>query len=299
MWTRAIPVGLTVVSDETTLLTPRRLAKHLKEVRRRAGVSQADMAERMHRTQSWVSLIERGQISVTSDLLAKWCDALDLTPEARASITDDFSLESDKYIGWQLVWKDGPDVVQRQRGELEKSSEHLRLFQSTFVHSLLQTPQYIEAIYHAMRFFPDDSHLTDYLQARLARQAAILHASDKRIDALFTEAALRSMMATRDVMAAQMEYLAKLSERGLVNIAIHPLSERLTVLPHSSWDVFDETVAVVELVSGQVTFSEPGELALYIDTFELLWDDALQGEAAQEMLWNLAREFEQGKSDDS
>jgi transcriptional regulator with XRE-family HTH domain len=285
------------VTDESTYYTPRRLAKHLRDARKRAEVSQAEMAEKMHRTQSWVSLIERGQISVTTDFLEKWCDALDLSAEERQTLNDGYSRESDSYLEWRRLWAAGVDDVQRERGELEKNAKRVRIFQSSFVHSLLQTPQYTESIYHATRFFPDDSQMPRFLQGRLARQA-ILHAPDKQIDALLTEAAVRSMIAPPDTMALQMEHLIKLSERQMVNLAILPFSKPLMVLPHNNWDIFDDSVAVVELVSGQVTFSEASELALYTETFELLWEDALHDDEAREFLWSIARSYEH-RSDDA
>lgn len=285
-----------VMSNKKTFYTPRGLAQQLRDARKQSGVSQAQMAERMRRTQGWVSQVEHGQISVTPDFLDKWCDALELSFEARTELKNDFSRESDQYVNWGLVWKEGVDYVQLEQAELESKTTHLRFFQTMYIPSILQTQQYTKEMYFAARFFADDSQLTRFLQARLARQV-ILHAFDKRIDALLTESALRARFASPKVMAAQMTHLAKLSERRMVNIATLPLDQRVTIIPHSNWDVFDDKLAFVELISGKVVFEKPNEVAFYVDAFKAMWNEALHDDDAREFLYTLAHQFEEMPAD--
>lgn len=55
----------------------RALVELLRDVRRRAGLSQADLAERLGRPQSWVSKVEVGERRLDLEELRQVCQALD------------------------------------------------------------------------------------------------------------------------------------------------------------------------------------------------------------------------------
>lgn len=58
------------------------LQAHLKDLRKAAGFTQAELAERMSVGQSYLSKIERGERYIDVLLYLDWCRACGATPDA-------------------------------------------------------------------------------------------------------------------------------------------------------------------------------------------------------------------------
>ena len=53
--------------------------RHLRESRQQCGLTQAQLAERLHETQSWVSKCERGEHRLDVIELRKFCAAMEIS----------------------------------------------------------------------------------------------------------------------------------------------------------------------------------------------------------------------------
>ncbi|MEV7908127.1 DUF5753 domain-containing protein, partial [Streptomyces anulatus] len=70
----------------------------------------------------------------------------------------------------------------------------------------------------------DEVAIERRVEARLARQAILGRDAPPQLLAVIDEAALRRLVGGTDVMRAQLEHIAKLSERPNVTIQVLPLS---------------------------------------------------------------------------
>ncbi len=249
-----------------------------------------DMAERMQKTQSWVSLVEGGRIALTADLVAQWCDILNVPDAERQDLMAMFAREHELFVTW-IEQAQSTHDLRETFADHERSASLIRDFQVTGISGLYQSPQYIDAVFHVVKNSETDLELSDYMQVRLARQA-ILYDREKQIESVIFEQALAFKFGDNKVMAHQLEHLAYIIEKELADIVIVPSAISLPMFPYSNWTMFDDRIAVVELSPGQVSFTKPTELAPLNYAFASVWDIGLREQEAQNFILELARRYE-------
>lgn len=268
------------------------VALRLKELRRDSRVSQADMATHVQRTQSWISLLERGNIPITSQIIDAWCDATTATSELRLELLHALEQENKGFTTWCSFWESGAANAQAQVGDLEANATRIRVFHPTMIYGLLQTVEYIKAVYFALDTFVDERDLDSFVKARLARQSLLLQNPSLHIEVLLTEAAFRMSFLDPSDTAKQIRHIIRLAKGGFFDCGVIPFSTRLAVIPYSGWEFYDDKMVVVELTTGRVTFMEEPELEVIERAHAALWDSALRNDDAMQFLKSLAAEYE-------
>ena len=166
--------------------------------------------------------------------------------------------------------------------ELYRSTELLRVYSPVLVPGLLQTEGYARALLSSNARFlgvPDDA--VEAAAARLER-SQIIHEPGHRFVMVIEEAVLYYQFGDADAMAAQFGYLLTAGALPAVSFGIIPMSTRERALwPQETFDVHDDTLVSVELISAEVNVTEPSEIALYIKAFEQLRSMAVYGAEAR------------------
>lgn len=269
---------------------PSSMAGQLKALRIQSKLSQMDVAERLQKTQSWVSLVEGGRIALNSELVDQWCGILHLPQDEIEQFKTRFQRENEQFVTWQTQLVSSQSL-QMAISEHERSAKFIRYFQVTFFNGLLQVPSYIEAVFGAVNANEVDSGFSEFLQTRLARQS-ILHDQSIQVKSLIFESAFSFMFGDAKVMVSQLEHIAYLIEKDLCDISIVPNSVALPTMPYSNWTMFDDEIAFVELSPGQVAFKEAVELAPLIHSFVTMWDLGVKGADAIALVFEAARQYE-------
>lgn len=274
----------------TSSNAPRQLAGKLKTLRKDSGVSQSDMAELLNKTQSWISLVENGQVGLSEELIIQWCDALHASPKLKASLKSDFVREYEVFIAWQTEPNSYLEL-QLAVTKHERAAKVIRDFNVSFIGGLYQCPQYIEAIHRTIIGRQNDLATFEFMQGRLARQA-LLHSQSTQLEGVIFESALRLMYGSPSVMVRQLEHLAFVIERELAQLAIVPSGVTLSNIPYSNWMMFDDHFAVIELLPGQISIAKDEELAKLNYAYSSFWDIALKNEHAMNRILEIARDYE-------
>lgn len=266
----------------------RRLAfgERLSQLREAAGLSGNRLAELCGWAQSKVSRIQSGVQNITDADVTAWCEATGTNVDEKAELLAELRAIRLDQARWKSRLRRGHQALQTNVAAAEQAATIIRMFSPTLVPGLLQTPDYARAVFRklaAIKGAPDDAD--EAVAVRMQRQA-VLYDSAKRIDLLVAEAALRSPIAPRDVMAAQYDRLIALLGVSNVRFGIVPLDVELPLpMLHGVW-ILDDFVSV-ETLNTEIATRDPDDVKLYNDAFDELWKVAAEGDAARAILSRL------------
>ncbi len=190
-----------------------------------------------------------------------------------------------EYRDWRRRVRTGLATLQDSYTELYRSTELLRVYSPVLVPGLLQTEGYARALLSMNARFlevPDDG--TEAAAARLER-SKVIHEPGHRYVFLVEEAVLYYQLGNADAMAAQLGHLLTAGALPQVSFGIIPAETRERVLwPQETFDVHDDTLVSVELLSAEVNVTQPSEIATYAKAFEQLRGMAVYGAEARALI---------------
>ncbi|OLT24466.1 hypothetical protein BJF83_24135 [Nocardiopsis sp. CNR-923] len=241
----------------------------LREVRKRAGFSGAELASRAGVTQPTVSRVENGRRVSTVDAVVKIIRALPFTQNEAERLAAEWrelyaATASEKRVDA------GVSLVAGAGRKLLVSASEVRVFQDAMVPLLLQTPEYARA-----RSGPSVP----------ARDLGELLADEGRnFRFVVTESALRTWPGSGSFMAAQLAHLLAVVERPNVSLAVIPWGTGLPVLPPHGFTVCDQAGVLVETYTAEMTLTGTEHVSAYRDAFTQLEAVAVDGDVCRALV---------------
>ncbi|MGW5864600.1 DUF5753 domain-containing protein [Streptomyces sp. NPDC055239] len=108
--------------------------------------------------------------------------------------------------------------------ELEYHARYLKTFETVHIPGLLQTEEYVRAIFaYSVPELPEDE-LAARVRYRLRRQTVIEGDSAPAYDAVIHEAALRIRVADRKVAQRQLQHILEATDRPHVSVRVVPFN---------------------------------------------------------------------------
>lgn len=229
---------------------------------------------------SKTSRIELGKQAPSEADLAAWCricDAELALPDLIASLRN---VEA-QWAEWKRVAAAGHAQRQRRAIETESRAALQRVYAPIVLPGLLQTEAYARAVLHqCIQFLGTPDDLDEAVAARMQRQQ-VLCRSRHRFILLADEAALYTTVGDDAVMVNQLRHLLDIGfSNPRLLFGVVPLIAEFTYLT-TSFDLFDDRMAVIETVSAELTIVPAGELALYEKIWRALHKQAAFGDAAR------------------
>nr|MDT0662477.1 helix-turn-helix transcriptional regulator [Micromonospora sp. DSM 115978] len=186
------------------------LGRILKFARTKAGLTQEQLAERLHVSTSLIAKFETNRMIPKADTARHLDAVLDA-----GELIQELSAEARAFVGeplWIRPWL-----------ELERDATMVRYFEPTVVPGLIQTPEYARAV------LTDGNTRIRDLDAAVAgrlERAEVLYRQDDpcRLVAVIDEAVLRRPVGGPKVMAEQMHAIAQACALPTVNVAVVPAS---------------------------------------------------------------------------
>jgi hypothetical protein len=177
---------------------------------------------------------------------------------------------------------------QAQIGKIEQSSEQIRSFSPLIIPGLLQTSEYIRAVWNTGTGTAEEG--AKFVANRLGRQA-VLDEHARRITILTTEGALGWAAGPPALMARQIDHIARVvQDKPHVRIGIIPFGVLAAVFPVSSWDLYDERAVIPGILSTQVILGGV-DVTPYVKQFEQLAPLATFDDEAQAILTRTAARY--------
>jgi transcriptional regulator with XRE-family HTH domain len=272
-----------VESLEEWLTQPEGLATGLKTLRRQAGLTGKQLATDTGWDQSKISRIEHGdRIPPIADIQA-WARACGASEDETAALL----ARRTAALSWQVAFqaRKGSDV-QNNHNRLADQSTLIRYFDNTYIPGILQVPGYARAVLtaHRKRLGLPMNDLDEAVAARMER-ARMVHEPTRRFEVILAEPVLRWLLCPPEIMRAQLHSLHGVIGLEWVRFGIIPMGAPIEYAPESSVQIYagKQTVAVTEDFRDE-TFHHDEAAAVFSQALDLLWGEAVEGEAARELI---------------
>lgn len=265
-----------------------RLGEQLRLVRQQARVTGVQFAELAGwRKSSLVSMIERGQRTITADHVRLWCRICEV-PEPR---TEELLAEQRAVARMWIAFRElgrqtGLNATQKMlSGDMWERVSLYRCYQTKVIPGLLQTPGYMTGVLVGVReergVEVDD--VAEAVAERLGRQRWLR--TRKRFMFVVEESVLRFRPFGVDAHREQLEHLMTAMRLPSVSLGIIPLdADRGGYRPRESFDVTDDTLVTIELLSGFLSLTHPDEITAYVSAWARLLALAVHGDPARALI---------------
>ncbi|MDG4828355.1 helix-turn-helix transcriptional regulator [Solwaraspora sp. WMMD1047] len=256
------------------------LGRILKFARAKSGLTQDQLAERMHVSTSLIAKFETNRLLPQPDTARR----LDAVLEA-GTLFQELTAEGRAFVGhplWIRPWL-----------ELESNATMVRSFEPLIVPGLLQTPEYARAI------LTDGNtrlrNIDDAVAERLGR-ADILHRPEDecRLAAIVDEAVLRRPVGGPKVMADQLHAIARACALPNVGVAVVPSSVGAypgVNGPLAIATVGGRNVAFMDGPLGGEVTEDPERVAALEEVWELIREYALPRTQSLELVMEVAESW--------
>lgn len=273
------------------------LGIRLRALRTRAGITADDAARHIARTDSTISRMETGQTSVPARVLERLVELYGATPDETAQLTE--LAKAARQRGW---WQRYGEVLhpgfELYLG-LEAEATEIDIYANEWVPGLLQTPEYARAIMSVEPRRPSDEEIQARVEARLARQAILEGDEPAQYWAVLSEAVLRRVVGSSEIMAEQLRALVAKARKRNVKLQVlpfscgaHPaVSGAFTMVTLDLGEAAVAEYVYVENRAGSLLMDKTAEIEIHRLTFDALRADALSPEKSITLIEKAATEL--------
>jgi transcriptional regulator with XRE-family HTH domain len=259
----------------------RQLGVRLRRLRDAAGKTERDVEEASLASRTKLWRIEAGKAPVkVADVRALcWLYGADpTTTDALAKLALGTTGQ-----GW---WEDYSDLYPNEFAlyfGLESTAAEIRIYDAELVHGLLQTPDYMRALYWALKPDGADAEADRMVKLRTARQQALTgRAPSTRLTVVLSAGALARQVGGPQTIAAQIGRLHELVALHQVDIRVVPwragAHAALHVGPFQILDFADPDdppVVYVESHTGARYLEKPDEVAEFRRIYDLVYQKSI------------------------
>jgi transcriptional regulator with XRE-family HTH domain len=257
-------------------------AAELKAQRTQRGWTQAETADKIGYSGSYVSDIERGA-RMSTLLIAQACDREFGTPET--------------FVRWYEIAKRAAypsffaPVI-----PLEQEAVRTHLWQLGAVPGLLQTEDYARALIQATR--PQDSMeaVERLVTARMERQEILRRDDSPRLWYIIDESVLRRIVGSVEVLAAQLDRLIACAQTSGIVLQVVPFNVRDHAGSDGPIEIYEfadrPTVIYAECNRGGRIVEDPEEIADMTTTMNMIRASALSPRDTLDLMTKIRSEID-------
>jgi transcriptional regulator with XRE-family HTH domain len=270
------------------------LGEQLARMRETAGISQAEVADRLGCSVSKVQKIEAGDVGIVRAELLLMLDVYGVSDaEVRDSLLELQRLG--KQRGWWSTFGQVPAPFATFLG-LESAAIRIQVFESMVVYGLLQTEDYARAIAETW----EGSVLTDeqvdrQVKIKMERQQRVLDEDSPELWVILDEAVLRREIGGRAVMATQLKHLAMMAKQ--MTLQVVPFAHGGYPGVRGALTIFDfdermhSPVAYVEGQAGNLYMEKAEDLRRCSVAYNHMTAAALSKQESIKLITAVAREY--------
>ncbi|TYB49889.1 helix-turn-helix domain-containing protein [Actinomadura chibensis] len=271
----------------------RRLARWLRDFRRRAGLSQDTVAARLGWSQGKIGHLETGRNKASPHDVALMLDIYGVVTPEREMVLE--LAERAEQRGW---WTDYTDVLSSPYVALEDEASMIGDWAPQVVPGLLQTPDYARELLTAgMLDNLDDREIERRLQARMARQTIITRTENPpELHVILDESVLTRQIGGPEIQRDQMHRLVRETRRPNITVQVLSASAGAHIGLDGAFILLrfaeeaDPDVAYTEGFHGVVYLENPHLVTRCNVAFERLRELALSPEESAALIETAAEE---------
>jgi transcriptional regulator with XRE-family HTH domain len=270
----------------------RELGALLRALRNERGLTVDQVATELLCSASKVSRMETGQRGATARDVRDLCELYGVTDPAERARMTRLAAEG-KQQGWWQSYE--LDYFATYVG-LEESATSIKMFQSTTIPGLLQTPDYVRAMSDVLVPRVSMERTDELVEVKVRRQARLAGDPPLPLRIILDEAALHRAVGGPAVMSAQLEHMVTASRIHNVTIRVIPFSSGAHSAMDSTFTImaFDVPVASVVYVEGLVGWiyiERPQDVMRYEQVFDQLQGSALSPQESVELIKRISADY--------
>lgn len=274
-----------MVTSSAVQQARQQIADQLREIRLDAGLTKRAVAAAAGWHESKCSRIEHARTPPSDGDIQAWCRICRAGDQAADLIAASRAADS-MWTQWRRLERPGLRRVNESVVPLWESTRQFRIYSPFLVPGPVQAAAYIRALLTAVRDrrpnLVDD--IEDAVSVRVAKQH-VAYEGDHDFTIVLEENVLRHQIGGAAVLRQQLEHLRSAMSLPSVTLGIIPFSaDRSLLHPVEMFFLFDDAQVHVELVSGWLRVTQPGEIEMYAEAFARLSKMAVYGSAAQTLI---------------
>jgi transcriptional regulator with XRE-family HTH domain len=214
----------TVPASVGPALRRRRLASELRQLRERAGLTLAEVAQELEWSAAKISRIENAHVSVLPRDVRFLLGIYGTADSSDRDRLVALARESRQKPWWHRYGVSAVPIRSQAFAALEAEAAVSYSYHPELVPALLQTPAYHHAVQQATLSVPDGedgNEMAALLRARQDRRAAT---GTPHLHAILSETVIRRPAGGSAVMAAQLDHLAGAAALGGVTVQVLPFA---------------------------------------------------------------------------
>jgi transcriptional regulator with XRE-family HTH domain len=269
-----------------------RLGDQLRAMRTSARLTGVEFARRAGwKKSALVSMVERGQRTITADHVQLWCRICAASERREAELLAEQANVARMWVSLREHHELGLNARQTATiGDLNSRIVSELNYQTKVIPGLLQTEDYMTGVLRGVRrdrrLELDD--VAEAVATRMERQQH-LRRPGTRWAFLLEETVLQYQYFASDVHRAQLEHLMEAMRLPAVSVAIIPMNaSRHGIRARESFVIdtlTDDSIETrVELLAGLLTLTHPEDNVLYQRAWDDLVDLAVTGDAARSLI---------------
>lgn len=278
------------------------LGRKLRDLRVGRGLSGREFAELAGwKAPSAVTMIEKGQRTITARHVRLWCSICGASESLSRELLAEQAAVAGMWVPYAQLNRGGLEAAQKSIRQLYEELTVARSYQPKVIPGMGQTEAYTRAaltgvlVEQRVDASEPDAEVEAAVAERMDRQR-LLGRPDARWYFLLEEPVLWYRPYSRELHRRQLLHLLELRRRPNVFLGIIPVgADRRGVHPDEAFDITDDHLVTVELVSGYLSVTRPEEVALYMAAWERLWALAATGPAATSLIRSAVARLEAGQ----
>jgi DNA-binding XRE family transcriptional regulator len=286
----------------------RQIGRKLESLRKAAGITMEQAAERLDRARATLHRIENGAETVRfrqADV-EQMLKLYEVSAEDRELVLAMTAATRENKNWWHDYIGSGlPRWFHLYIG-LEAAAARIRQYEAELVPGLLQTKEYAEHVFRMPGGAIDTKDHTEQrraIQLRLERQALLTRFSPPQLSVMLNEAVLRRPVGSAKIMAEQLNQITKASELLNVTVRVLPFSAGLhagamagafSILEFPRGKDSEEvepTVAYLDSPTGAIYLDKPHESGAYLEIWSDMEDRALTESHSRSLIQAVAKEY--------
>ncbi|WP_244317542.1 helix-turn-helix domain-containing protein [Streptomyces bauhiniae] len=265
------------------------LGNALRLSRECAGLSLGEAAGRLGVSSSKVSRIESGMHSPKERELPEFFRTYGITTAEEQANLRELAAAAHRPTWWQPWSAVTPKYLQAVVS-FEDMASRVRSFEPTYLHGLLQTPEYARALIERGRG-PASTH-DELVRFRTKRQEQFT-ASDKKLLCVVDEATLGRAVGSAAIMRGQLQHLIDLTHSPRIQLRLAPLYDFDVHVELGPTTIFDfagrllPTIVFTEGYDGGLVIEDEAMVDRRVKAFDALAARSLDSHAMRRRLQHL------------
>jgi transcriptional regulator with XRE-family HTH domain len=276
----------------------RRLGIELRELRKRAGLTLEDVAERFDWSVSKASRQELGRIPITRRDLNDLLDVYGVTDDEHRQTLLTLA-RGGRQRDW---WHPFEDVLPRQFSVylgFEADAASISAYEGLVIPGLFQTAQYARTLVRAARSGDTEESVERRVETRMQRQEILKREQPPDVWAILDEAVIRRIVGGPDVMRDQLRRLLDVSGQPGITVQVLPFHSGAHMSMEGGFILLgfaepgNRDVACIDLLTRSLYLEDHTEVGRYAVAFQHLRANAASPAESRKIVAAVEKEMTQ------